>query len=501
MWTEFSKKVLFLTQWGGFIGVYVASYFLPHFWHISLYGVTLLTYFSIQTCTSYWNHQKTKTYKDFTPPQSPPISSDMVTISLETEIPTKKVCLLVVGRRENPLYWRKCLESLLLLDTTCLRKIYILIDGSDIEDEPMYNQANEILRQNSMVPLDFPPVAIFFCAQRGKRGMLYMGIETIRQEFPMESDLLVVVTDSDTELDSKSLLELQKCILDDPKNGCATGILGIYNQQDGLLPRLIHARYYYAFAIERASLSYFGCMTCCSGPLSIYRLEALSPSVMKRFETQTFWGVRCEPGDDRHLTNLILEQGYHSRQTCLAIGNTEAPETMLRYLLQQLRWSRSFYRESYWQVKAIPHQSIYLGFVTVYESLFPWFVICWMYNLLFGIHPFTTYRDALLITSLILLIRTTCLALRFQDLKMFYTLLYFPLYIAFLLPTKLFANLTLLNNTWVTPSRNSQKIQCSRDAYPFFLFIVFWQFSILLGICYALYRLISQNEIHLFTIH
>lgn len=488
---ESVKKIVFVIEWCGFLTLYICSYFFLNKWNISFYGVTLLVFFITQTISSTLNHRHMKTLKSVHQSplchETPSSLCNFVSIPLDGH--EKNVCLVVVGHRENPLYWQKCLDSVKNLDTINLRKIYILIDGSETDDEFMYVFAKKKLENHCI------PVTIFFCDQRGKRGMLFKGIETIRMEYgDDDKNVIVAVTDSDTELRRDSLIELEKCIMDNPKNGCATGLLGIFNQDDGLLPKIIHARYLYAFAIERAALSYFGCMTCCSGPLSAYRLSALPRTIMKRFETQTCGGVQCEPGDDRHLTNLILEQGLYARQTNLAVADTEAPEKMLRYLLQQLRWSRSFYRESYWQLKAISKQSFFLGFVTAYESLFPLFITCWVLILFFGRHPVHTYIRAIQITLFVLSVRVIIMVCRFRDCRLFYLFLYFPLYFLFLLPTKIFANVTITNNTWVTQSRDTQRRQCSNDAYLFFFFILLWQLCIALGIAHTVYHLITLSH-------
>jgi len=213
----------------------------------------------------------------------------------------------------------------------------------------------------------------------------------------------------------------------------------------------------------------------------MYRLGVLNETLMKRFITQTIWKVVCEPGDDRHLTNLVLQQGFYGRQTSLAVASTEAPETLLRFLLQQLRWSRSFYREWKWQISALPKQSWYLGWYTVYETLFPWLVFFWTAVLFYFPHPWLVYVKAFVFSFTILLIRTLVMLLYFRNPGMLYNVLYYPLYFVFLLPTKIFAGLTCLNNTWVTQSRHTRGYTCSRDAVVYFLFLALWQGFLLFG--------------------
>jgi hyaluronan synthase len=163
---------------------------------------------------------------------------------------------------------------------------------------------------------------------------------------------------------------------------------------------------------------------------------------------------------------------------------------MMRFLLQQLRWSRSFYREIKWQLECLDHQSLFLGISTVYESLFPWFVVVWMLNLLFLPHPLHVYIQGIALSVLVLSIRTLFLFLRFRQCNALYNILYYPVYFLWLLPTKVFAALTLLNNTWVTQSRDTKKFSCSRDAVVYFGFLGVWQVMLVAGISWTVYRLV-----------
>lgn len=486
------KKFVFGLEFVGIGAAYVASYALPVLGNFSVYGVILLAYFLIQTAASICNDHKMRHLPPLAPSGTPSLEegAELTTVCLDSDDGAKKMVLVVVGHRENPDYWKKCLVSVCRLDLSNLRKVYFLIDGDEEEDLPMYEIAKATLATHTPTP--FPPVDLFRAEKRGKRGVLHLGIERVRHEFHEEqNEMLIAVTDSDTELYPDALVELEKCMLSDPNNGCATGFLKIYNLDDGVLPKLISARYHYAFGLERSCLSYFGCMTCCSGPLSVYKLGALTETVMHRFLTQSVAGVRCEPGDDRHLTNLVMSQGYYSRQTSFAVAATEAPETMMRFLLQQLRWSRSFYREIKWQMECLDHQSYFLGLTTVYESLFPWFILVWIALLLYLPHPPSVYIAAVALSCGIMLLRTLLLWVRFCECGVLYNLLYYPMYFLFLLPTKIFAAGTMLNNTWVTQSRDTKTLKCSRDAVYYFLFVGAWHIFLATGIAVTTYRFLS----------
>jgi hyaluronan synthase len=83
---------------------------------------------------------------------------------------------------------------------------------------------------------------------------------------------------------------------------------------------------------------------CCAGPFSAYRRAALD-EVLPRYLGQRFCGRRRVFGDDLKLTNLVLGAGYDSVFEPAAMAATDVPTTLRRFVRQQLRWNRSFYRE------------------------------------------------------------------------------------------------------------------------------------------------------------
>lgn len=466
------------------IGLYQQSFRWMQGTQYSFYGLTVMLYFLIQLFASYLNRRRYESIAKHV--EDTTITNDGV-----------RLVLMVVGHRENPVYWEQCLQSITNLHpATPLVAVYVIIDGQDDEEDyAMYDQATDFFATHSFRGREGDAIEgaqecqvyISIISKRGKRGVMKYGFEKIRLD-TSSSDLLrtdVVVTDSDTVLDSQSLLRLYECLHSDDRNGCATGTLSIFNLNH-YLPHLIDTRYAYAFNIERACASYFGCMTCCSGPLSIYRLSIVSESLLQRFVSQRLCGVVCEPGDDRHLTNLIMMEGYRSRQTHLAQASTEAPERLFRYMLQQLRWNRSFYRELAWQIQCIPTQSWMLHFISLYELLFPFFVTTWLVMVFGWYQSLDALLRGFVITVIILIVRSILLAFRMSRIRVLIDLpVYFLLYFVMLLPLKLYATVTVLNNSWVTPSRNHLFLwyrNCSWDVIVCILWIALWNLGLSCGI-------------------
>lgn len=459
-----------------FIGSYMLSNYYNFLYGISFYGLIMMIYFINQIICSYFNNKyyfnlSRKNWININNKRKQIINNEIVSYD------AFKCVLLMVGHREREDYWEKALLSIKNLDTKNLLKVYLIIDGNEEEDKYMKKKVELIFNDDIFnIPIDCIEIS-----KRGKRGAMFYGLELIKKDFIRKEKYIdVVVSDSDTELSKESLIYLQECLRSNLNNGCATGLLYIYNMKDGLLPKIINARYTYAFMIERSSSSFFGTMTCCSGPISIYSLDKLNDLILKKFITQKFLNKKCEPGDDRHLTNLILALGYYARQTNLAKAGTEAPETMYRFLNQQLRWSRSYYRELYWQLKGIDKQSLYLCFNTVYETLFPLFITIWIIRILYFNNKYDLIIKGLIISFSILLTRTIILICYLKNLQMIYNLFYYPLYTFLLLPTKLFAILSIVDNNWVT---NPRKIKKHKNNFSFyFLFLAFWNLLLLGGI-------------------
>ena len=110
------------------------------------------------------------------------------------------------------------------------------------------------------------------------------------------------------------------------------------------LTKMQTVRYYVAFSVLKAAESVFSSVTCCSGCCAAYRRSALTP-VLDAWLNQKFLGRPATFGDDRSLTNMILRTHkviYDSK----ARVSTLVPETYSQFFRQQLRWKKSWVRES-----------------------------------------------------------------------------------------------------------------------------------------------------------
>ncbi|MEV7318867.1 glycosyltransferase [Streptomyces sp. NPDC093970] len=182
---------------------------------------------------------------------------------------------------------------------------------------------------------------------KGKREALALGFEAAPY-----SDLFLCV-DSDTILSRDTVRELLLPMAD-PKTMASTGMVLALNHDSNIFTRLQDLRYGNSFLFERAAYSRLKSVLCCCGALSVYR-GTLVRKYLPDFLNQQFLGKPAVFGDDRRMTNYCLMEGQVVFQET-AVGYTAVPEKLPHFLRQQVRWNKSFFRESLW---AFTHQKKY----------------------------------------------------------------------------------------------------------------------------------------------
>lgn len=170
----------------------------------------------------------------------------------------------------------------------------------------------------------------------GKREALVQGVDMAKHD-------LVVFVDSDSFLDPSAIQHIVQPF-QDPRMGGVAGRTEVENKFTNMLTKLQTVRYYVAFRIMKAAESWFDSVTCLSGPLSCYRKDLILKH-KDAWLNQKFLGQPATFGDDRSMTNYILQThrtGYQDQAVC----STIVPSDMNVFLKQQMRWKRSWLRES-----------------------------------------------------------------------------------------------------------------------------------------------------------
>lgn len=177
---------------------------------------------------------------------------------------------------------------------------------------------------------------VSFAENRGKREAMAAGARIAT------GDVLVYV-DSDSFLRRDALRKIVQGFAD-PAVAAISGHTEVANRGASALTHMQEVRYYVAFRIMKAAESVFGAVTCCPGCFSAYRRSCILP-VLDRWLHQRFLGVPATFGDDRSLTNFLLRK-YKVIYASNAVATTIVPERHWQFLRQQLRWKKSWLRES-----------------------------------------------------------------------------------------------------------------------------------------------------------
>lgn len=277
-------------------------------------------------------------------------------------------------------------------------EIIIVDDGSsDRSVEAIKDTVSKLCRDGARFNVKDRVRVFIQKKNQGKREAMGLGIRNCRTE-------LVAFVDSDSFLEPDAIRNLVQPLYDSRVAG-VTGRTDVANAYTNWLTKLQCVRYYISFRIMKAAEAHFDCVMCLSGPLSCYRLSAVN-EVFEEWLHQTFLGQKATFGDDRSLTNYIVK----NHRTCYqdnAICSTIVPSNHKQFLKQQMRWKRSWLRESLkagsfmWRKEPLMSVSFYIGLLI--PMIAPIIVV---YNLIYipaTMHIFpTTFLLGLLLMSLLM---------------------------------------------------------------------------------------------------
>lgn len=241
---------------------------------------------------------------------------------------------------EDPAMLVACLESL-LAQTRPVASVVVIDDCS--ADPCALAQAQDLRDRFDTAGIDL--ITERFEQNRGKRHALMraLGLQP-------DVDVLLGV-DSDTIVDPCAVARLARAY-DQPGVTVVTGLVLAWNHNKNLLTRLIDLRYAQAFLVDRGAQSRLGSMLCACGSLALYSADVLR-KYRPDFLGQRFLGRPAIFGDDRRLTNYCLLEGKAILEET-AIAYTAVPEHLGHFLRQQIRWNKSFFRESLWVLRFMP---------------------------------------------------------------------------------------------------------------------------------------------------
>jgi hyaluronan synthase len=237
------------------------------------------------------------------------------------------VAIVMPGFNEEDAIARS-LRSLLQLEYPAGKLEIVAVD--DGSSDRTLQEMESVARWDTRVRV------VAFPENRGKRAAMAAGIRATDAE-------IVAFVDSDSVLEPDALRRLVQGFAD-PKVGAMCGHADVLNLRESWLTRMQAVRYFVAFRVVKAAEALFNTVTCCSGCFSAYRRAAILPR-LEWWENQHFLGRQSTFGDDRSLTNCVLRD-WKVRYDPGAVSHTIVPATFSKFMRQQLRWKRSWTRES-----------------------------------------------------------------------------------------------------------------------------------------------------------
>ncbi|XP_043936478.1 hyaluronan synthase 1-like [Protopterus annectens] len=513
---------------GGLTAAYATGFQIVsdpyHIISFGIYGAFLSLHMIVQSFFAWLEHRKMR--------------EDCLTCSY-----TKTVALTIAAYQEDPNYLRECLLSVKNTQYPSDKlRIIMVVDGNKEDDQYMMDMFKEVFegedigtyvwehnyhswnpesecipnaaqQENVYESIDQLDNLVYHELQTedlgkltveeiiktkrcvcimqkwgGKREVMYTAFKALG-----DSVDFVQVCDSDTKLDPLATIELVKVLESNEKYGAVGGDVRIWNLSDSYISFMSSLRYWMAFNIERACQSYFDCVSCISGPLGLYRNDLLQ-QFLESWYNQKFLGTHCTFGDDRHLTNRMLSIGYGTKYTAKSRCYSETPGQYLRWLNQQTRWTKSYFREWLYNALWWHKHHLWMTYESIVAGVFPFFVTATVIKLFYS-GSLWDILWVLLCIQIIGLCKSLYACYLRGSLVMLFMSLYSVLYMTSLLPTKYFAILTMNKSSWGTSGR--KKIVGN---YIPLLPLSVWAAILLAGLCYTIYKevdigLLGWNDI------
>ncbi len=391
--------------------------------YLALYGLLALTHLVVQTVLGHLEHRRQSRTE-----REPEYGGYRPSVSV-----------VVPVYNENPETLRCCLDS--LTGQTYPRLDVIVVDDGSPNQEELLALYDEYAKDSFRIVLR--------AYNAGKREAQCVAFDLTDAE-------VVVTVDSDTVLASQDAVLRLVQRLADERVGAVTGAVGVTNRRENLLTRLIAYRYWSAFHQERAAQSLFGVVACCSGPFAAYRATVLK-RVRGAYTSQRFCGEVCTFGDDRHLTNLVLAEGHEVVFDERARAHTAAPTQLKVFLRQQVRWTKSFYREILWTARFAHRRHPYLMVDMTFQTLLPVMLLTAAGGILY--HALTHDPEAIVRYAAVVAAVGTARALygmaRTGDPGFLLFVVYGFLHMFVLKPMGVYALLTMRRTHWGTRTASS----------------------------------------------
>jgi len=286
---------------------------------------------------------------------------------------TKPLISCVLAVYNENIVIENCINS--LLNSTYLNKEIIIVNDASTDN------TEEVLESFAK----YPEIKIINLKKNvGKKKAISEGLKIAKGE-------LFVFTDSDSVIAEDAIEKIITIFANDPLVGAVSGHGRVLNANENILTKIQDSWYETQFSIEKAFESVFDCVTCVSGPLAVFRREAIY-NYIPAWKFDKFLGKEFRFATDRQLTGYVLGSVYLGKKLkeqykfspfvyeinyepkpwkviyCKSAKVwTVVPNTLKKIIRQHIRWKKSFIRNLfftgtfYWRKPIIPALKFYLG--------------------------------------------------------------------------------------------------------------------------------------------
>jgi cellulose synthase/poly-beta-1,6-N-acetylglucosamine synthase-like glycosyltransferase len=221
----------------------------------------------------------------------------------------------------------------------------------------------------------------------GKKAALVEGVRR-------SSGDVFAFTDSDCRLAPDALELCITALGRNPSFGAVSGHARALNSEKNFLTRVQDVWYDGQFGVSKAAEATLGSVTCVSGPLAVFRREAIE-NYFPAWANDTFAGAPFRFATDRQLTGYVLGQvwmgqklkdRYADDPLVTTINHpprrwrigyarsakvwTNVPETVNGFMKQQIRWKKSFTRNLFFTGTFIWRRGLRIGIIYYLHVIF-----------------------------------------------------------------------------------------------------------------------------------
>ncbi len=203
-------------------------------------------------------------------------------------------------------------------------------------------------------------------------------------------------TDSDSVWDKDAIAKVVRIMMNNPAVGAVSGHGRANNASLNTFTKVQDAWMEGQFSVRKAFESAFGSVSCVSGPLAVYRKQAVY-NFLPAWRDDKFLGSEFRFATDRTLTAMVLgapwlhakvlkkykrskfsktvyeQQVWNVVYSRSARSKTLVPETFSKFIKQQVRWKKSFIRNVFFNVPFFWHRPLPVALVYYAHILF---VVC-----------------------------------------------------------------------------------------------------------------------------